>query len=221
LKVPHAEGVATVIPGTEAVIGRLDKLDAFVADLGPAIPFDKAERVKQVWDRIVSRSGLYTNKATASATDNAAAWATREAAAPFRELLASGSPSLAKLNQEYRFWKGLRTVLHETTRRTQAQSGGLISAGMGGAGAIIGGLSGDSMTDRIEKAALGGLVGRQFIRVMQSPAWRTSVSAPAKQALADALASGSAERITRAASRIVAAVPSLVTQDTGPLAPSE
>ena len=208
LMVANAAGKNVPIAGAEAVLGKLDRLDKFVGTLGDDIPFDKAQKIKSVWDRIVSKSGLYNQKAGAAATDNASAWALREGAGSFRDLLASGSPTLADLNKEYAFWAGMRKVLRETERRTQAQSGGLVSAGMGGAGAVIGGFSGDSTSDRVQNAVIGGLAGRKLIQVIQSPAWRTTVTGPMKHKLAEALATGNGERITHAIGRIAAAAPS-------------
>lgn len=207
LMVATAEGQKVPIEGAQGVVKRLDKLDAFVEGLGDEISVDKAAKIKTAWDRIVSKAGLYNQKAGASATDNASAWAVREAASSFRDLLAKASPTLDDLNQEYAFWKGLRGVLTETQRRTQAQGGGLVSGITGATGAGAGFASGADMSDRVQNAVLGGLAGRQLVRVMQSPAWRTRVSAPMKQKLAEALASGNAERISTAVGRIVAAVP--------------
>lgn len=207
LAVPDAQGAPVVIEGTQAVAKRLALLDQFVSTLGPDIPVDKAAKIKQTWDRIVSKAGLYGPKAGASATDNADAWAIREGAGAFRDLL-NTNPTIEALNHEFAFWKGLKGVLGETQRRTQAQGGGLVSAGMGGAGSVVGALSGDSTSDRVQNAVIGGLAGRQLIKVIQSPAWRTTVTGPMKAKLAEALASGAADRISAAVGRIVAAAPS-------------
>lgn len=191
------------IEGTQRIVKRLDKLEAFVSQLGPDIPVDQAQRIKQTWDRIVSKAGLYSNKASASATDSADAWAIREGAGAFRRLLAEATPDLDRLNKDFRFWGGLRDVLDETVKRTQSQGGGLVSnmGGIGGASAMAAG--GGDFSD----IAMAGFAGQKVIRVMQSPWWRTSVSAPLKNLLADALASGNAERIERAARKIVNALP--------------
>lgn len=207
LATTDASGAAIPIEGTQRVARRLAQLDRFVGTLGPDIPVDKAAKIKQTWDHIVSKAGLYGPKATASATDNADAWAVREGASAFRDLL-NTNPSIEALNKEFAFWKGLKGVLSATVSRTQAQSGGLVSAGMGGAGSIVGALSGDTTSDRVQNAVIGGIAGRQLIKVMQSPAWRTTVTGPMKQKLADALSSGAADRIEAAVGRIVAAGPS-------------
>ena len=207
LTVANANGARVAIPGTERALKQLRKLDAFTESLGPDIPFDKAQKIKVTMDHIVSKAGLYGNKATATATDSADAFAVREAAGAFRKLLAEGSPTLNVLNQELGFWKGLRNVLTETERRTQAQSGGLIASGMGGAGAIAGAVTGDSASDRVQNAVLGGLAGRQLIRVLQSPAWRTRVSGPLKDKLADALATGRTGPVLSALGKISASMP--------------
>lgn len=209
LMTKNAAGKLVPIEGMQGAAAKLDKLHAFVKSLGDDIPIEQAQRVKQVWDKLVSKTGLYGPKATATAADNADAWAVREAATSFRTLLADASPDLARMNKEFAFWGGLRKVLTETEKRTQAQSGGLVSAGMGGSGAVIGAMSGDSMSERTTNALIGGLAGRQLIRLLQSPAWRTTVSAPGKQLLADALASGQTGKVLHAMGKISASLPSV------------
>lgn len=207
LMVPGAAGGRAVVPGTERVVSKLNELADFVLAEGPDIPVDKAAHIKRTWDRIVSKAGLFGPKATASATDNADAWATKEASNSFRELL-NTNPDIAALNKEAAFWTGLKKVLTETQQRTQAQAGtGLVAAGTGGAGAVVGAMSGDSASDRAEKAIIYGLAGRQLTKLVQSPSFRTKVSAPLKQVLADALASGSAARTAGATQRIIASLP--------------
>jgi hypothetical protein len=210
LMVPSASGKLIPIEGAQAALGKLKKLDKFVERMGDAIPIEDAQRVKVAWDKIVSKAGLYGPKATASATDNADAWAIREAASSFRKLIAEASPDLATLNKEFAFWGGLRDVLKETAKRTQAQGGGLTSAVMGSSGAAAGFASGEGMGDSIEKALVGGVAGRQAIKLIQSPWFRTSVSAPLKNTLADALASGKTSEVLQAIGKITAAVPAQV-----------
>jgi len=207
-----AKGNPVPIEGAQAAVRQLDRLTNFVEGLGDDIPIDRAHAVRKTWDRIVSKAGLFGPKATASSTDNAKAWAIREGSGGFRNLLASARPDLAKLNQEYSFWKGLQNVLTETEKRTQSHTGGLIASGTGGAGAIVGAMSGDSMSDRAQNALLGGLAGRQLVKLIQSPAWRTTVTAPMKNMLADALASGQTGPLLSAMGKISAALPSQVTR---------
>lgn len=206
MKVKDAAGKRIVIPGTEAAVQQMDRLDEFVGQLGKDIPVDKAAVLKRTWDRIVSKAGLFGQKATSSATDNAQAYGIREASGAFRELL-NTNPTIEALNKELAFWTGLKKVLIETEKRTQAQSGGLVAAGMGGSGAIVGAVSGDSPSDKAMKALLGGLAGRQLIKVVTSPAWRTTITGPSKQMLADALASGSTNRVMSALMKVSASVP--------------
>lgn len=204
---PDGSGAERVIPGAESVVKRLDKLYSFVVSLGEDIPIEQAHQLRKTWDQIVSKAGLYGQKVGASSTDSATAWATREAASAFRGLIAKADPDIAALNKEYAFWKGLKDVLTETERRTQAQSGGLGQLILGGSGATIGAMTGTSTSDRVQNAFLGGVAGRQVIKLMQSPAWRTRVSAPYKNMLADALASGSAQRVESVVRTIIRAMP--------------
>jgi len=117
------------------------------------------------------------------------------------------NPTIEALNKEAGFWIGLKGVLKETEKRTQAQNNGLIASVMASPGAVAGAVAGGPAG-----AVIGGLASRQLVKVLQSPAWRTQVSAPLKQFLADALASGSTGRIAGAVNRIVTAVPSVATQ---------
>lgn len=218
LMVPSQMGTGPAIPieGAQAALKKLDRLDKFIGDLGPAIPIEQAQRVKQAWDKIVSKAGLYGPKATSSATDNAEAWAIREAATSFRKLLADASPDLAVLNKEFAFWGGLRNVLKETQKRTQAQSGGLVQAGMGGAGMVTGAMTGEGLSERATNAALGGFIGKRLTQAIQSPWFRTEVAGPFKQKLADALAEGHTGKavmaIEQMAKQAAKAVPSQVAQ---------
>lgn len=212
LAVFDASGVAKPIPGTERVLKRLAKLDEFVASLGDDIPIDKAVKVRRVWDQLVSKAGLYGQKVGASATDSAEAWATREAASAFRELINKGNLTREALNQEYAFWKGVRDVLKETERRTTGQQGGLSAGIASTVGAGVGAATGDSVMDRVQNAALGGIAGKNIIKLLNSPSWLTRVSVPMRSMLADALASGNAARIESAAKAILSATPAQVAQ---------
>lgn len=208
LKVTNQNGASVAIPGTEKVVKKLSRLGAFIEDLGDDIPVDKALMIRRTWDQIISKAGLFGQKAGAKSTDNAQAWALREASGAMRDLL-NKNPALADINKELSFWTGLKKVLIETEKRTQSHGGGLVAAGMGGSGAVVGALQGDSLGERASNAVIGGLVGRQLIRLVQSPAWRTTVSAPSKALLADALASGQTGKILSAIGKITASLPSV------------
>ena len=186
LMVANAKGVKIPVPGTEPVLQKLDDLSNFVAQLGDDVPVDKAYAVKKVWDKIASKAGLYGNKSTASATDNAAAWATREGADSFRQLLAD-VPDVAVLNKEYMFWRGLKDVLKETERRTRGQMGG---GGLPGAMASTAGAATGFGSGGLTGAFVGHQAGQRFVQLVRSPYWQSSVSAPLKDRMARALAAG-------------------------------
>lgn len=190
------------IEGAQSAIAKLDRLDKFVAKIGPAIPIEDAQRIKTAWDKIVSKAGLYGPKTTASATDNAEAWAIREAASSFRKLIADASPDMAALNKEFAFWGGLRNVLKETQKRTQAQRGGLIDSIQGTGGAVAGAMVGGPLG-----AGAGQIITQRLSALVSSPWWKTSVSAPLKDGLADALASGHTGKVLDAMRKIGAAMP--------------
>lgn len=203
-----ANGRLKVVPGYEQVARQLDALDDYVQQFPAAIPFDLAHRLKQRWDSVVDAAGLFGTKGLASAADKSKASAFQKGADAFRDLLNNGNTTLADLNREFGFWKRLSDVSEATALRTQAQTGGLMAA-MGAASGAAGGLGlGDSVGEKLGSAAALGLAGRNIVKLIQSPAWRTTVTAPAKAKLAEALASGNAERVSVAVGRIVAALPS-------------
>ena len=175
LMVKDAAGKLAVVPGTEAAINQLNKLEDFVTKLGDDIPVDKAWAVKQMWDGIAAKAGLFGPKTMSTATDNAEAWAMREGASAFRNLL-DEVPDVAGLNKEFKFWAGLRDVLKATEQRTQGHGPGLIASGTGGAGAVASAVSGGGVTG----AVLTGWAAKTLAQLTQSAAWRTSVSAPMK-----------------------------------------
>lgn len=212
LMVTGRSGQPVPIAGAERVIKKLDALETFVEKLGDDVPLDKAAKIKTAWDRIVAKAGLYGPKAAANATDAADAWAIREGAGALRTLMQSANQDIAALSKEYAFWKGLKDVLKATELRTQAQSGGLQAA----IGATTGGLSGmatgDSVGQSLTNAFVGAAAGRQFVKLVQSPWWRTAVSGPLKAEMAKALATGSKGHATSVMGRILSALPAQAKQ---------
>jgi len=202
LMVEGMDGVVRPIEGAQKVVKKLDKLTTFIDNIGPAIPVERAQVIKQAWGKIVNKAGLYGQKAGSAATDNPDAWAVREAYGAIKPLLEKATPDLAEINKEYAFWRGLRNVLTETEQRTQSHGGGLVANATGAAsfgGAVAAG------------HPVAGLVlapaARQAVKVMQSPWWRTSVSAPLKNQMAQALASGNGQLIEAISKNIVSALP--------------
>jgi len=203
--------MARVVPGTESIVNTLDKLERFATGFGKNIPIDKAQAIKQVWADIVSKAGLYGPSAGAAPTDKAVAFAYKEGADAMRALIASESPTLAKLNKEFTFWKGLQDILVATKLRTQAQGGGLTATLVGGSGATAVGAA----TGSIPQAVFGGAVAGAVTRIVQSPIFRTRVSAPLKMALADALSSGDQGKVLRAIANITSAYPAMYERGVG------
>ena len=207
LMVPGKTGALVPVPMTERVLKSLDKLTDGLEKMGDDVPVHHAAAIKTAWDRIVAKAGLYGPKAASNATDNAEAWAVREGTGALRTALHSANPDIATLSKEYAFWKGLKNVLKATELRTQAQSGGLQAAMGASIGAGPGLVAGDW-----SDAFVGAAAGRQFVKLVQSPYWRTAVSGPLKDKLAKALATGSPGQATSVWGRIVAALPSQAQQ---------
>lgn len=210
LTVEGANGVPQIVEGMQPVVKQLERLDRFVESLGADIPVDKAARIKTAWDKIVSKAGMYGPKAGASATDDAKAWAFREGASALRKALHENA-DLATLDKEYAFWKGLNNVLEKTELRSQSQRGTGLIASIGSVpGAVIGSQVGGSAG-----AGIGAIAGPIVVKLIQSPYWKTTVTAPMKTVLADALLSENSARIQSAARHILASLPAQARQEMG------
>lgn len=202
---PDANGVLIEVPGTEDAIRQLDKLHAFTERMGDSIPIDKARHIRQIFDDIVDKAGLFGAKATASATDASKAWSTREAANAFRDLINNRNATIADLNKEMEFWQGLRDVTQASVTNQIGKGGsGLLNAAAGVAGGAMAfpafGFGG---------GFAGYVAGQQLAKLMQSPSFRTRVSAPLKNMLADALATGNNPRAIAAIRSMSAQLPAL------------
>ena len=198
-------GDLVAIPGHEVVIAGLKDLETFVGKLGDDIPLEQARYIKKAWDDIADKAGLFGQNAMASATDKAKGWAFREGSGAFRELI-NASPDIATLNKEVSFWLGLKEVLDATKLRTQAQSGGLVSNLTGAMGGMTGFSQGEGFSDTVTKTLVGAAAGKKLTQAMQSPWFRTTVAAPFKDKLSDALMSGSAGKVESAIHAITQAM---------------
>jgi hypothetical protein len=201
-----ANGGLIPVPGNESAIAQLGALEAFVAKLTPDLPVKQAAAIKQQFDDIVARAGLFGPKAMASASEKAQGWSFKKASDALRQLVNS-NPTLADLNAEASFWIGLRNVSEATKLRRVGQSGGLIPTIAGGAGATAGAMALGPIG-----AFVGAATANQLARLLQSPAWLNRVSAPMKDALATALASGNAARVAGTVRRLVASLPAELRQ---------
>ena len=121
--------------------------------------------------------------------------------------LVNTNTTLAELNAERRSGSGCAMSRRRRNSGGSGRAGGLIpsiaAAGGAGAGAAVAGWPG---------AIVGTATAHQLARLVQSPAWLNRVSAPMKDALATALASGNAPRIAGAVRRLIASLPAELRQ---------
>ena len=201
----------------ERAVTQLTKLQQTIQQLGDDVPVEKLVAVRRVWDDVVARAGGYAHRAGASQfgvplAESTEAWAKKQGTTAMRKLFTEAVPDLKAVNQEFAFWADLRSILRATEARTQAQGPGLnrmVSAGIGaavGAGAGYG----DAQTS-LTNAFIGGVLGPKVYQAITSPRWRL-VNAQLKNALADALIDGKAEKVSAALARISAATTSQVTR---------
>lgn len=149
------------------------------------IPADKLRQLRQYFDKVTKQAGGFDGT---NLKQQSIAAAHEAAADAIRAELGKQFPDIAKLNQEYSFWKNVEKVTSDTILRRQGQA--------------------VPMTARMAQAvgfAKAGVLGAEAMKrltmAMRSPAWGT-VSAVLKDRLADAIAQGNAPGVTFYANKI-------------------
>jgi hypothetical protein len=174
------EGIVNGVKVDPNLVDNATQLQQIVKELGPEVSYQSLNRVRQIWDKAVARSGGYAGKTLA---EGSTVDAMREGASAIRDELAKDRPDIAKLNAEYSFWSKVQQVTGDTIQRRSGQEGGLMPklAGIGG-------------------AATGhtpmGVAMYTLGRIIQSPRWRT-FSAIKKTQIANAIAAGDAATVTK------------------------
>jgi hypothetical protein len=183
----------------------LKQLDDTIAELGDKVSRETLQAFKSEWDDIVAKAGGYSDK-TGDALAQAQKWAYREGAGSIRRVLATDSPDIDRLNAEWSFWTKVRDVSEASVSRERPHKGAMRVV-LGGIGAGAGGASGGDPMDRLQNAALGGVLGAQGLRLIQSPGWKL-VSAQGKNRLADALMKGDKAAVGEVVRKLASAAPS-------------
>ena len=194
----------TPVPLNPLKYKALQELDETMGQLGDKVSRETLQAFKQEWDDAVARAGGFTEK-FGDELSKASLWAKRHGAGAIRQELAKDAPNIDKLNAEWAFHSKIVDVAGETITRKKPQQG-FVRLLLGGVGAAAGGTRGTDLSDRAQNALIGGVLGSQVIRAIQSPGWKLA-AAHAKNALAQALASGETERVSRAIGRVIASMP--------------
>jgi hypothetical protein len=197
ISIPVTGPVKTAVePQQVRNLERIGKIVDGMTDDNGLINVHRLRRVKGLWDKIVAQKGGYAG-ANLSLADNAGVLSRKEGANAVREELAKRYPNIAVINKELHFWSDVQDVLEETLRRTSSQS-----QPMGQQLGRVGGMA--AAGGKVVKAIFTGEVVANLRKVTTSAAWNTT-SAVAKNRLARALASGSAQRTTTVLKQIALA----------------
>lgn len=187
----------------ETAYNAFEKLKDNITTQSGEIATKNLRKFRQIWDEYYNVSkGIeditaYTKKAQ------------RVGADAIRAELAKTRPELDKLNKEFSFWTNVRDLAEFTAEKAsnRAVGSGLGLLAGGASGYQTGGISGS-----ITGATIGAILGKQAIDLMRSPGWN-SVSAVAKNKLADALISGSKKEIDLIISKIISGGANLLRND--------
>lgn len=183
----NTPGVNTIVD--QAAYNNLGELQKIVATTKPT--FESVRRLRQILDEQVTKGDKTFGR---TISEGSKIDATREAANAIRSELAKVAPDVAKVNKEFSFWKNVDRVVNATIDRTKAQAqplGQQIAQGIATPAVIAGALTGGTGGS----IAAGTAAAVALRRVVQSPQWRTW-SAVQKDRLAEAIASGDAQRVS-------------------------
>lgn len=179
----------TVVPeGNKDTFNKLGQLKQELIDIAgdDSTPTRLLREYRQDLDAIIKKAGKGFGL---SLNDSSVLSARKTVANSIREQLAKSNPEIAKINNEFTFWKRVQDVVGTTIERKTGQVGGLGAKIAGAAGAAAG-FASHGLVGAVE----GGIIMKNIEKLATSTAWNTT-SAAAKSKLADALASGDGKLI--------------------------
>lgn len=160
---------------------NVQKLQNTLKQFGDDVSFGTLRKTRQIMDQIVTKGGKAFGR---TLEEGGKIDATREAGNAIRKLIAQRFPNVAKVNAEYTFWKNVDEVLEETIKRTKPHG-----APIGEQIAEVAGATGGLVSGGIGKAIGGALAFKWIRKILTSTGFRT-LSAVAKDRIADLIAQG-------------------------------
>ncbi len=196
LTIVNPKGKAIIPEGNTAQFQKLGDLKKELVSISgsPNMPTRLMNEYRQTLDAMTKKAGKGFGLGL---NDSATVTARKQVANAIRGELAKSTPNIAKINNEFTFWKRIQDVLGATIERKQGQATPLGQKIARGAGAAAG-LATHGITGGLE----GGLIMQGVEKVLTSSAWDT-VSGALKSKLADALALGENTTISKALGEIV------------------
>lgn len=173
-------------------VAAINKVQDVVGQYGDDISPESLRKLRQIFDNPVAKKAGFNG---GDLSTQYGLEAKKQAADTIRGILNSASPDVARLNKEMSFWLDVQKVTQESGLRQTGQQGGLmkvlapLAAATGGAAGFTHGGAAQGL-----EAAVGTAAATTLAVVMRTPAWRTT-SALYKNSIADAVASGNAQRL--------------------------
>lgn len=195
LTITNPKGKVVVPEGNLSQFQKLGDLKKELISISssPNAPTRLLNEYRQTLDKIVKKAGSGFGL---SEKDSASVAARKTVVNTIRGELAKSTPDIAKINNEFTFWKRINDVLGATIERKQGQAtpfGQKIARGAGQAA----GFATHGLTGGLE----GGFIMQAVEKVLTSTAWDT-VSGTLKSKLADALATGEDTAVSKALGQI-------------------
>jgi hypothetical protein len=213
--VPQASGPSKQVIHDPRKFAQIEKIENLIDAYGDSMNVRQAVAIRRTWDDVVERAGGYDDMAKGapfglSLDDASEASVIRDGVEGLRKALSRAVPEVRDLNREFGFWADLRDVLKATQLRQTGQKRGLFRKIMRGSGTAAGAVVGSSggPTTAATGAVLAGTLADRAEQMFQSPQWKL-LSAKYKTRLADAIASGSSQRISQELGKIGTALNAL------------
>jgi polyhydroxyalkanoate synthesis regulator phasin len=189
------------IINSEAV-KAIDDAVEIIGQYGSEISQKSLQKIKGVLDEAVSIANKSFTK-----TDglSAGAKAKEKLSNTIREFLSKSNPELASANKEFTLWKRVEDIVEATLSRKSTQTGGLSKLIVPTIGGGAGFASGDSFTDRLQKAVVGAVGVKAALKVTQSAQYKTWIAVN-KNKIAEYMARGDERGLLVFLSKFIAGI---------------
>jgi hypothetical protein len=170
----------------QAKINAVEKTQEMLAQFGDVVRAKDTIAIRRILDESVDEAGGFIADKAAKFT----AKVEKTASDAIRNELAKDYPDLAKLNKQFNFWDNVKKLAAYTDGKKPTILRRTLAGTVGG---IVGASSNEGTGGKIQGAVFGAVIGDRAIAFIKSPAWK-SVSAIAKNQIADRLAIGDAKK---------------------------
>jgi len=186
----------------QEAVKAIDDAVKIVGQYGSEISEKSLQKIKGVLDEAVS---IANKSFTKTEGISAAAKAKEKLSNTIRDFLSKTNPELASANKEFTLWKRVGDIVEATLNRKSTQTGGLSKLIVPSIGAGSGFASGDSFSDRLQKAIIGTVGARYALKATQTTEYKTWMAVN-KHKIAEYLSKGDEKGLSVFISKFIAGI---------------